>query len=158
MAVRVLEKKIVKKDDSLYGLLAPYKVYATYFRILISEKDEKLLLQITDNPKNWLSSNNNEENKNYRILRRVELGSKKLFLKYLSPQHLLTIIGFSLGMNLPKNQIIIDDKLEEEGIYSLETSIANLTKVSQGINKILNLNPKRKYKIIEEFLAREQSL
>jgi len=150
--VKVLDKKTVKKDDSLFGLLAPYKIYVTYFRVLFSEKNKKVFLQLTDNPKNW-----DNYSKDYRILRRIELGSKKLFLKYLSPRHLLIVMGPLLGIKIPEQEVVINDQISEEiELYSLLMPDKYLNKIIQGLNKILNLNPKRKYKIIEEFFTKEQ--
>ena len=49
-----MKKKNKIKDDSLYGLLTVYKSYYTYIKIFASENDKKIVIQLSDNPKNLL--------------------------------------------------------------------------------------------------------
>ena len=50
---RAVKKLNRIKDDSLYGLLSSYKSNCTYVQILVSEADDSVVAQITDNPKNF---------------------------------------------------------------------------------------------------------
>ena len=87
-----MTKKIKKKDkdDSLFGLLSLYKAYNTYIKILVSEEEDKVVVILTDNPKNW-ENIDAEKYKDYRMLRRLEVGVEKMFLKYLYPIHIIKI-------------------------------------------------------------------
>lgn len=43
----------VNRDDSLFGLLASYKANSTYVRVIAYEDEQRIEVQITDNPRNW---------------------------------------------------------------------------------------------------------
>ena len=65
-------KKIRERepDDSLFGLLAAYKIYNTYFRILSNEEKKIVILHMTENPEIF------SRNRNTGKVRRIS-GSEK---------------------------------------------------------------------------------
>jgi hypothetical protein len=144
-----------KNDDSLFGLLAAYKTYVTYLRLLISEKEKKIVVQMTENPGNWLK-NTDEKYKNFRVLRRLEIGAAKLSIKYLLPEHILKIIGITLGIDMPVNSIVINNNIDQNGILTLEASIKYKTKILHAMNRLLKISPQKKYEILEKCLSESQ--
>jgi hypothetical protein len=140
------------KDDSLYGLLSSYKSSGTYVQILISEEDDSAVARLTDNPKNF-QEQSREKYKNHRILTRLEIGTPKIFLKYLVPENLVAVLGPLLELNIPEDKIVITDSLKKDGIYSIETSVKYKLKVIQGVRKLLNMSPQKKYEILEKYLS-----
>ncbi len=143
------------KDDSLYGLLSSYKSNCTYVQILVSEADDSVVAQLTDNPKNFQAIPP-EKFRNYRILRRLEIGTPRIFLKYLVPKNLEAVMGPMLELNIPADKVIITDSFKKDGIYSIETTLKYKLKIIQGIRKILNMNPQKKYEILEKYLSVDQ--
>ncbi|HNW27426.1 MAG TPA: hypothetical protein PKN50_03020 [Spirochaetota bacterium] len=143
------------KDDSLYGLLSSYKASYTYIRVLVSEEDDSIILQMTSNPKNF-SPITPEQYKNYRVLRRLEIGASKQFLKYVVPENLIAVLGPMLELNIPPDKVVITDSLRKDGIYALETSLKYKLKMTQGIRKILNMSPQKRYEVIEKYLSGNQ--
>jgi hypothetical protein len=149
------EKSIKKKeDDSLYGLLSSYKSSNTYFRVLVNKIQNKIIVQITDNPKKWPGLKDENYN-NYSILKRSDLNLNKFFVKYLSPVHLVDQTGQTLGMKLPEGEVIVTNLLDVDGYFSLETKYKHLEEVIQNINKLINLSPQKKYEILEKSLSQE---
>jgi hypothetical protein len=150
------EKNISRvKDDSLYGLLSSYKSNYTYFRILVSEADDSILVQLTDNPKNFEPAPG-ERYVNYRPLRRLEVGVTRLFLKYLVPANLVAVLGPLLEFNIPPDRVVITDSIRKSGIYAIETNVKHRMKIIQGVRKILNMSPQKKYEIVEKYLSGNQ--
>jgi hypothetical protein len=150
------EKKTNRvKDDSLYGLLSSYKSNCTYIRIMVSEEHDTVVVQITDNPKNFQVPPEKALS-GYRTLRRLEIGASKIFLKYLVPDILITVLGPILELNIPPEKIVINDSLKKEGIYSIETTIKYKLKIIQGIRKLLNMSPQKRYEILEKYLSGDQ--
>ncbi len=143
------------KDDSLYGLLSSYKASCTYIRLLVSEEDDSVILQLTGNPKNF-SAVTPEKFNNYRVLRRLEIGATKQFLKYVMPDNLIAVLGPLLEMNIPPDKVVITDSLKKDGLYAIETSLKYKLKMIQGIRKILNMSPQKRYEVIEKFLSGNQ--
>jgi hypothetical protein len=143
------------KDDSLYGLLSSYKSSGTYVQILISDENDSVVARLTDNPKNF-QTQSSEKYKNYRILTRLEIGTPKIFLKYLMPVNLVAVLGPLLEINMPEDKVVITDSLKKDGIYSIETNVKYKLKVIQGIRKMLNMSPQKKYEILEKYLSASQ--
>ncbi|HOT45297.1 MAG TPA: hypothetical protein PLM53_10125 [Spirochaetota bacterium] len=143
------------KDDSLYGLLSSHKASCTYLRVLVSEEDDSVILQLTGNPKNF-NAITTERYKNYRVLRRLEIGASKQFLKYVAPENLIAVLGPMLELNIPPDRVVITDSLKKDGIYALETSLKYKLKMTQGIRKILNMSPQKRYEVIEKFISGNQ--
>ncbi len=144
------ERKV--EDDSLYGLLSSYKALVTYFRVLVSDKEKKVVIQITDNPKNFLRIPK-ENYVQYSKMRRLDIGINKLSVKYLSPEHLLQYFGPVLGMKINSKKVTIINNLEKGGYFILETDMQSLPMVMQTIKKIIALTPQKKYEILEKCLA-----
>jgi hypothetical protein len=140
------------KDDSLYGLLSSYKSSCTYVQILVSESDNSVVAQLTDNPKNFQAISR-ENYKNYRILRRLEIGTPRMFLKYLVPENLVAVMGPLLELNIPADKVVITDSFKKDGVYSIKTTIKYKLKIIQGIRKLLNMSPQKKYEILEKYLS-----
>jgi len=141
------------KDDTLWGLLSPYKANHTYFRILICEGNDSIVVQITGNPKNWQDKTLEERYKDCRQLKRSEIDTLKLSTKYLLPEHLIKQIGPALGMKLPADEVTIIDNIDKEGCFIIETSLKFMPDVVQNIKKIINLSPQKKYELLEKYLA-----
>ncbi len=142
------------EGDNLYGLLSSYKSCNTYFRILVNDDKNRIIIQITDNPKNWPDLDE-EEYIDCKIVKRIEIGSEKMFVNYMSPMHLIEQVGPKLGIKLPDEKVYIDDNLEKSGNFSMETDLEFKTEVIQGLNKIINLTPQKKYEILEKSLSKE---
>jgi hypothetical protein len=143
------------KDDSLYGLLSSYKSSYTYIRVLVSEEDDSVILQLTGNPKNF-SPGLHEKYGNYSVLRRLEIGTPKQFLKYVMPENLIVVLGPMLELNIPPDKVVITDSVKKDGIYAIETGLKYRLKVIQGVRKILNMSPQKRYEVIEKYLSGDQ--
>jgi hypothetical protein len=139
------------EDDSLFGLLSSYKTLVTYIRVLISDEDNKVVVQITDNPKSF--SYISERYENFREMRRLEIGTNKLSVKYLSPEYLIKYMGPMLGMKLDSKRATVINNLDKDGYFVLEISLKFLPVVLQNIKRIINLTPQKKYEILEKCLA-----
>ena len=148
------KENIKAEDDTLYGLLSMNKIYNTYFRILINQDNNDIVLQITDNPKKWPQIEKGEY-KGYKLLKRSEIGLIKLSVKYLAPEHLIKQLGPLLGLKLPEEDVKILNNLNNEGFYSIETKIKYLQELISSINKIIDLTPKKKYELIEKSLSKD---
>jgi len=144
-----------KKKEDLFGLLSMYKSNNTYVKVLISESEDSIVLFITDNPKNW-SNVSEEKFKSYRTMKRLEIGSPKLFIKYISPVQLVKILGPKLNINIPENKINIIDHLSTDSYYILDSPLKYRGKLIDGILKLINLNPHKKFEIIEKYLSLSQ--
>jgi hypothetical protein len=143
------------KDDSLYGLLSSYKSNYTYARIMVSDENDSVIFQLTDNPKNFQPVPG-ENYKTYRLLRRLEIGAPKIFLKYVVPENLVAVQGPLLEFSIPPDKVVITDSLKKSGIYAIETSMKYKTKIIQGVRKMLNMSPQKKYEILEKYLSDNQ--
>lgn len=143
------------KDDSLFGLLSSYKSSGTYLRVYVSEEDDSVLLQMTDNPKNFHPLTE-DSLKHYRLLRRLEIGATKIFLKYVAPENLIAVLGPMLELNIPPDKVVITDSLKKDGIYAIETTVKYRLRIIQGIRKLLNMSPQKRYEIIEKYLSGHQ--
>lgn len=149
------KKEYVKKDDSLFGLLASYKANNTYVNVLSDEENQTVAVVLSRSPVNW-SKYEDVEYGASRSLRRLELGVQRLFIKYIRPEQLIKILGPAAGISLPGNRIEIDDRLNDRGYYVIKTASRNMFRVISGVKKILNLTPQKKYEILEKCIAEEQ--
>lgn len=140
------------EDDTLFGLLSSYKIYNTYFKLLYSNESDKLIIISTDNPKKWLNIIT-DRYKNFTSFRRLDIGIPKLFVKYLSPQHLILHFGSLLGFKIPPHRATIINNLDKDGYFIIETSLKYKYIVFQGIKRIINLTPQKKYEILEKQIA-----
>jgi len=144
-----------KKDDSLFGLLSLYKQNSTYFRVLVSEEKEVLSLQIAANPSAWKNIPG-QTYAGWRQLRRLELGCEKISIKYLLPEHIVRVLGPSLGAKIPDEKFTVTNSLDDKGYYIIDTSLKNQGKILSGMKKIISLTPHKKYEIIEKYLLEGQ--
>jgi hypothetical protein len=140
------------KDDTLFGLLSLYKASHTYVRVLESEAEDAIVLQVTSNPGNFNLAGE-ETYRGYRILRRLEIGVPKISLKYLAPESLVAVLGPLLELNIPYEKAVIMDRMKKDGIYSIETSLRYKTKVLQGVKKLLGMSPQKRYELLEKYLS-----
>jgi hypothetical protein len=152
--VKEKNDNLKNKDDTLFGLLSSYKAHNTYFRILISEVGNNLILQITSNPKKWQKSVE-DTTKEYRLLKRSEIGIEKLFIKYLSPENLIDQFGPMFGLKLHEGEFKITNNLDSDGVYSIELKLQYLPDIISTIEKIIDLTPEKKYELIEKYLSRD---
>ena len=140
------------EDDSLFGLLSSYKRNVTYFRILVSEMEGSVVLQLTDNPRNWMNIAG-EKYTSFREMKRLEMGITKLSVKYLSPEHIIKFLGPLLGMKLPSKKVTIVNNLGKDSYFILEAPIDSLQLVLQSVKRLINLSPQKKYEIIEKCIT-----
>lgn len=149
------KKEYVKKDDSLFGLLASYKANNTYVSVLSDEESQTLAVVLSRSPVIW-SKMDDSEYKGYRRMRRLELGVDKLFVKYVLPEQLVRIWGTSAGISLPVNRIEIENHFDDLGYYAIKTGSRYQSRVVSGVKKIINMTPQKKYEILEKCIAEEQ--
>jgi hypothetical protein len=140
------------KDDSLFGLLSSYKLHTAYFRLLVSEAEGRAAVHIADNPRSW-SLIPPERYAAYKPVRRHELGTTKLSVKYLTAKNIITYLGPLLGLKLPKKKTTVINNLDREGYFVLEIPLASLPVLLQVIKRIITLSPQRKYEILEKSLV-----
>ncbi len=143
------------RDDSLYGLLTSYKSYNTYVLVMVSEDGNDIVLALSGNPKYW-SNMPEDEAESFRVLKRLEIGTDKLSIKYILPEHLVKVFGPSAGMKIPADKIDIDDKLPDEGYYLIKTSVKYAPRILSGVKRLINLTPQKKYEILEKTIAEGQ--
>lgn len=147
-------KEVKEADDTLFGLLASYRKYNTYIRILVNESEKRFAFFMVDNPKNW-EKQIAEKYSEYRILKRVEMNCNSLFIKYLLPQHIVNYFGQTMGLKLPTRRVLVENKLDEKDnpYYLIEASMRHLTNLAVNVKKILSFTPHKKYEIIEKYFA-----
>jgi len=153
--MKATQKKRELKDDSLFGLLSLYKANNTYFLLKESEEKNRIVVILTDNPGNW-SNIPSDTYDNYRELRRLEIGTTKLSVKYISPVHLIQILGPMLGIKIPMDKVTVINEIRDKGLFIFETTLKYKSRVIQGINKIIALTPQKKYEILEKCIAEKQ--
>ena len=135
-------------DETFFGLLQAYKSNATYIRVLESDQNDCISVQISDNPGKWKNIPD-EKYKSFRILRRMEIGAAKLFIKFLTPSQLIEIRGPLLGMRIPVKECSIFANVSGENIHIIETSLHNKGRILSGVRTLLTLSPNKKLEIIE---------
>ncbi|HOW83044.1 MAG TPA: hypothetical protein PK573_10830 [Spirochaetota bacterium] len=143
------------RDDSLFGLLASYKANSTYVRVIVHEDEQRIEVQITDNPKNWKNEWDSKDKK-HRVLRRLEIGVNSLSIKYIAPEHLLKSMGPFFGFKLPADSAAVADQLHETGIYCITSDLKYKFRVLQGVRKLINLKPHKKYELLEKSIVMDQ--
>jgi hypothetical protein len=149
------KKEPVNRDDSLFGLLASYKQFITYFRLLINEKAELISVQMTANPKNW-NAIDAELFAEYRPMRRLELGCSKLSVKYLPPEIIIRVMGPMLGIKVPSEKASVENRLDDKGYFLLEIPVKYKDNIIEGISRILSFTPQKKYELLEKSLTISQ--
>ena len=109
-------------------------------------------MQLTDNPGNFNRAQQ-EKFKDYRILRRLEIGIPKMSLKYITPECIVSVLGPMVEINIPYEKVVIVDGLHKDGIYTIETSLKYKTKILQGVKKLLGMSPQKRYELLEKYLS-----
>ena len=138
-------------DETFFGLLQAYKSNATYIRILESNQNNCISVQISDNPGKWKNIPD-EKYKSFRALRRMEIGATKLFIKFLTPAQLIEIRGPLLGIRIPVRECSIFANVNDENIHIIETGLHNKGRILSGVKTLLTLPPNKKLEIIERCL------
>jgi hypothetical protein len=157
--MKVATKKIKERetDDSLFGLLAAYKTYNTYFRVFINEEKKQISFQMTDNPKYFVpvvAEDESERDDKFRMLKRSEMNLLKLCVKYLSPNHVLEFSGDSLGVKVTARNVRVANKLDSGArLFRIDAPVSQLAPLVSSLKKIIMLTPQKKYEIIEKYLA-----
>lgn len=149
------KKETAFRDDSLFGLLLSYKSYNTYLRLLMNDEKSEMAVIITGNPASWKNIPA-DKLEGFRPLKRLEIGTHKLFTKYILPEHLIRVYGPCAGINITSDKMQIENKLKEGGYYMIITSAKQGPKIYSWVKKIVNLSPQRKYEIHEICIAEGQ--
>jgi len=153
MRIRDMRTTSVKKslNENFFGLLQAYKSNATYIRILESGQNDCISVQISDNPGKWKNITD-EKYKSFRMLRRMEIGVARLFIKFLTPSQLVEIKGPLLGMRIPLKDCNILANVHGENIHIIETVLHHKERVLNGAKNLLVMSPYKKLEIIELYL------
>jgi hypothetical protein len=150
-----IKNEYIHRDDSLFGLLLSYKHCNTYVRVFLNEADASVAVILTGNPKFWVNLPP-EITTAYRSMKRLEINTEKMFIKYILPENLIKTAGVSAGINLSADKLEVENRLEEKGYYLIKTSTRYLNRVLSGVKKLLNLSPQKKYEILEKCISEEQ--
>jgi len=149
------KNKLLDKDDTLFGLLIPYKQNNTYIKVLINEEEGDIIVSLTENPKFW---NNlpTEITSSFRSMKRLEINTEKMFIKYILPEQLIKATGAAAGINLAIDEVKIENLLNEKGYYLIKVSTRYLNRILSSVKKLLNLSPSKKFEIIEKCISKDQ--
>jgi len=153
--IKKIKNEHVHRDDSLFGLLLSYKHNNTYVRVFLNEAEASVAVILTGNPKFWINLPP-EITTAYRSMKRLEIDTEKMFIKYILPEHLIKTAGISAGINLSSDKIEVENMLDTQGYYLIKTSTRYLNRVLTGVKKLLNLSPQKKYEILEKCISEEQ--
>ena len=152
--MKIITKKVKERepDDSLFGLLAAYKANSTYIRVLVNEEQKSALFQMTDNPRFFPALGQYE---GFRQVSRSDMNVTRLFVKYLSPEHILDAMGETMGLKLtPKTGKVMNNlSYDYRRIFQLELPARFLPSLVTVVRKIVAMPPQKKYEIIEKYLA-----
>lgn len=152
---RKVKNEHIQRDDSLFGLLLSYKHYNTYVRVYINEAESLVAVILTGNPKFWVNLPP-EIRTEYRSLKRLEIDTSKMFIKYILPEHLIKTAGISAGINLSSDKLEVENSLDDKGYYLIKASTRHLNRILSGVKKLLNLSSQKKYEILEKCISEEQ--
>ncbi len=152
---RKISNEHIQRDDSLFGLLLSYKHYNTYIRVFINEAESAVVVILTGNPKFWANLPS-EIKTEYRSMKRLEIDTGKMFIKYILPEHLIKTAGVSAGINLSSDKLEVENSLDDKGFYLIKASTRHLNRILSGVKKLLNLSPQKKYEILEKCISEEQ--
>lgn len=150
-----ITKGNIRKDDSLFGLLSLYKSYNSYFRVLENDVTDEVMVIVVSNPGNW-GNISETDIENFTDIRRIKLGVNKMSLKYLLPEHLISVLGPFIGIKIPVSKMDIINSMENRGYYIVRTSRRYMPRIISGLKKIINLTPQKKYEILEKSFVKEQ--
>jgi membrane-bound lytic murein transglycosylase MltF len=143
----------LKQDDTLYGLLAAHKLSNTYIRIFDSEQENKIIIELCDNPKKWEDIKKAFPlGENFKSLSRLQMGVSKMVIKYLTPEQILSSMLSILKVEKLKFKITINDKISSDGYCIIEIISKQKEKLLGAIAKLINVSPQKKIEIIEKNL------
>ncbi len=149
------KKDTTVKDDSLFGLLLSYKSFNTYIRVMESREKSEMAVIITGNPASWKHIPPGEL-ADFRQVKRLEIGTDRLFIKYILPEQILKVYGPFAGIKIAADKMQIDNMLHDRGYYIIKTSSRQSAKVFSWVKKMVGLSPQRKYEIHEICIAETQ--
>ena len=135
-------------NENFFGLLQAYKSNASYIRVLESDENDCISMQISDNPGKWKNITY-EKYKSFRMLRRMEIGVGKLLIKFLTPSQLIKIKGPLLGIHIPVKECSIFADADDENVHIIETTLHYKERLLDGVKHLLSLSPHKKLEIIE---------
>lgn len=143
------------KNEDLNGLLAAYKKYNTYFRILIGPDKKDAILELADNPGAWLCSEDKERYEGFRELKRIELSIDRLFVNFIAPEHIVFEKGQTLGMQFPYKQLEVINNLGQVqgGYFSLKVPFRYVPDLINFVRDLVRMPPQIKYEIIEKYIV-----
>ena len=147
------KKKHPQGHDTSMQLLEAYRFNNTYIRVLESEKLDRILVQVTDNPRYWYACNGREEYRDFRPLRRLEIGCSRLSISHVNHQQFISTRGPLLGIRIPVKNTEITPADENNGIHEFETSMEYREKILRGLCRLLAISPQQKIDIIEESIT-----
>ena len=118
------------------------------------EEAKKIVFQMTDNPR-FFPPTEGEEWEDFRPIKRSEMNVNRLFIKYLSPEHVVDFAGPSLGLKLTPRTGRIQNRLSDKSArcFQLEIPQRFLPALVLSIRRLVSLTPQKKYEIIEKYLA-----
>ncbi|MBN1498531.1 MAG: hypothetical protein JW982_00110 [Spirochaetes bacterium] len=141
-------------DESLFGLLNAYKGFNTYIKLMVNDQKRRVMFMISDNPSAW-SRISETEIAGYTTVKRLKLQPRRMFVKFIGPEHIINYMGPTIGMKLPLKNVIIHDFLDDsqKRYFSIEVPQKHMLSMMNTFKKLIDLTPQRKYEIIENFYS-----
>lgn len=134
-------------NEEFFGLLNVHRSNVTYIRVLESHAEDRISIQMTDNPGKWADIDS-EKYASFHILRRLEIGVVKLSIKFLSPDQIIDAKGALLGIRVPAKECEIYTN-EDKSLHLIDAPLEYREKFLTGIKNLLNLTSPKKLEIIE---------
>lgn len=69
---------------------------------------------------------------------------------------MLRSLGPFFGLKLPADSVAVADQLDDKGIYCISAHIKYKFRILQGVRKIINLKPQKKYELLEKSIVMDQ--
>lgn len=142
-----------QNDDTLYGLLSAYKSLNTYIRVFSSDKENKIVIELCDNPKKW------EEirkafplGEDFKSVSKLQLGISKIIIKYLTPEQILNLMLDILKLEKIKLKITVNNKILSDNYCIITIASKQKDKLFGAIAKLINVSSQKKIEIIEKNL------
>lgn len=134
-------------DENLIRRLQAHKAGVTYIRLLENLEDDCISVQMTDNPANWKKLDG-ERYSGFKALKRSEIGTAKLSVKFLTPNQIIDSKGRLLGARIPAKECAVVLSTPEINVFILETSLHYKEKILKAVQSIFNMSPYKKIEII----------
>lgn len=137
-----------KVDENLIRQLQVYKSSVAYIRVLESMDKDCISVQLTDNPGSWRNIPR-ECYEGFKELKRQEIGTVKLSVKFITPEQILAHKGPLLGLRIPAKECSIGPGIPDTNVYTLDTSLHYRERVLKGVQNIIGMSPHKKMEIIK---------